>query len=211
MFLKPKLTKANAAPMNGTSVEKISLQLGLSSSRCTEVRHFRRVRLDGSLIAQSRRERGRLVVARSQGAGFNFSLSCPVFRRLFVLQSMQRYLARRTAVIQKKLTTLLYLLLSMLSAAVTAAPVSRFSGSATLSAPDASSSHDGRFSLSAHLQKSVVVQANGRFQLSANLSTNAGAVCNVADPLFHHGFENLPVLLPVVLPSQSLPVAAHGN
>lgn len=102
MFLKPKLTKANAAPMNGTSVEKISLQLGLSSSRCTEVRHFRRVRLDGSLIAQSRRERGRLVVARSQGAGFNFSLSCPVFRRLFVLQSMQRYLARRTAVIQKK-------------------------------------------------------------------------------------------------------------
>ena len=113
--------------------------------------------------------------------------------------------------IQNKLTTLLYLLPPLLSAAVNAAPVSRFSGSGTLSATDASSSGDGRLSLSAQLQKSVVVLANSRFQLSANLSTNAGALCNVADPLFQDGFENLPVLLPVSLPSPSLSVAARGN
>ena len=98
--------------------------------------------------------------------------------------------------ITNKCTTLLYLLLPFASAAAMAAPSSRFSGSTTLSAPDASSSRDGRFSLSAQLQKSVAVPANARFQLSANLSANAGAVCNVADPLFQNGFENLPVNTP---------------
>jgi hypothetical protein len=94
---------------------------------------------------------------------------------------------------KKLLIPLLYLTMPLASASAMAAPVGRFSGSATLSVPSALSSPDGRFSLSAQLQKSVVVQTNGRFQLSADLNTDASAACNVADPLFQNGFENLPV------------------